>query len=503
MTVTIDKAALIAQVQTIVSNLNLSTDASETLALFYKVADNIRAPTVDIRPTLLSRLETVSSSESLEELLMLIVATSLITPDRSLSVSSVTVLNALTDINPGSIYFVEDVGVPYIKKLNGVWVPIDPLLSPILPVENAYAWGSNAYGQLGDNTVTSRSSPVSVAGGFTDWLSVSASTGSAVSNGNHSLGVRANGSLWAWGSNANGRLGDNTATDRSSPVSVVGGFTDWISASAGNSHSLGVRANGSLWAWGIGGSGRLGDNTVTTRSSPVSVVGGFTDWISASAGSSHNLGVRANGSLWAWGSNSSGQLGDDTATTRSSPVSVVGGFTDWISASAGYVHNLGVRANGTLWAWGNNALAQLGDDTITSRSSPVSVVGGFTDWIQASGGRFHSLGVRANGTLWAWGSGSNGRLGTNNTAGRSSPVSVVGGFTDWIQASAGPGCSSAVRANGTLWAWGLNAQGQLGDNTTTNRSSPVSVVGGFTDWISVTAGGITNDSDFVLGIRSG
>jgi alpha-tubulin suppressor-like RCC1 family protein len=346
-------------------------------------------------------------------------------------------------------------------------------------ISNLNAWGSNGQGRLGDGTTTDRSSPVSVVGGFTDWISTSAGN-------SHSLGVRANGSLWAWGLNSFGRLGDDTLTSRRSPVSVVGGFTDWISASAGNSHSLGVRANGSLWAWGLNSFGRLGDNTVTSRSSPVSVVGGFSDWISASAGY-HSLGVRANGSLWAWGNNASGRLGDGTATNRSSPVSVVGGFSDWISASAGGGHSLGVRANGSLWAWGNNGQGRLGDDTVTSRSSPVSVVGGFTDWISASAGNSHSLGVRANGTLWAWGYNGQGRLGDNTATNRSSPVSVVGGFTDWISASAGYH-SLGVRANGSLWAWGRNGRGQLGDDTVTSRSSPVSVVGGFTDWISASAG---------------
>jgi alpha-tubulin suppressor-like RCC1 family protein len=355
---------------------------------------------------------------------------------------------------------------------------------------NLYSWGNNSFGRLGDNTITSRLSPVSVVGGFTDWTSASAGT-------SHSLGVRTNGTLWAWGFNGNGRLGDDSInTSRSSPVSVVGGFTDWISASAGNSHSLGLRSNGTLWAWGNNLNGRLGDNTITSRLSPVSVVGGFTDWIEASAGGDHSLGVRANGTLWAWGSNLNGRLGDDSITSRSSPVSVVGGFIDWISASAGNSHSLGLRANGTLWAWGNNGNGRLGDNTITSRNSPVSVVGGFTDWISASAGGAHSLGVRANGTLWAWGFNGEGRLGDDIITSRLSPVSVVGGFTDWIEASAGGDHSLGVRANGTVWAWGLNTNGRLGDNTLTNRSSPVSVVGGFTDWVSASAG-----DNHSLGVR--
>jgi alpha-tubulin suppressor-like RCC1 family protein len=131
---------------------------------------------------------------------------------------------------------------------------------------------------------------------------------------------------YAWGSNLNGQLGDGTTISSRSPVSVVGGFSDWISASAGNSHSVAVRANGTVWAWGYNYSGQLGDGTTINRNSPVSVVGGFTDWISASAGGSQSLGVRANGTVWAWGFNGNGRLGDGTTISRSSPVSVVGGF---------------------------------------------------------------------------------------------------------------------------------------------------------------------------------
>jgi alpha-tubulin suppressor-like RCC1 family protein len=401
------------------------------------------------------------------------------------SVKSISELSASD--NSGRIVFSEQDNRYFIS--NGVnWSGFD--FSVIDPNINLYAWGFNGNGEVGDDTIIQRSSPVSVVGGFTDWISVSA-------GGAHSLSVRANGTLWAWGFNGEGRLGDNTTTSRRSPVSVVGGFTDWISAS-GSNHSLGLRANGTLWAWGNNLNGRLGDDTVTQRSSPVSVVGGFTDWIQASAGNGHSLGVRANGTVWAWGQNNNSRLGDDSTTSRSSPVSVVGGFTDWISASAGGDHSLGVRANGTLWAWGSNLNGRLGDNTVSfSRSSPVSVVGGFTDWISASAGREHSLGVRANGTLWAWGLNSFGQLGDNSTATRSSPVSVVGGFIDWVQASAGDYHSLGVRANGTVWAWGNNGNGRLGDDTVTQRSSPVSIVSGFTDWIQASAGGSGS-----LGVRA-
>ncbi len=398
-------------------------------------------------------------------------------------VKSVNTFSELSTSQTKEIYFVEDEKNLYHFSA-GRWFLLMNTLS-----REIYLWGANSSGQLGDNTSINKSSPVSVVGGFTDWISVSA-------GGGQSLGIRANGTLWAWGFNSSGQLGDNTSINKSSPVSVVGGFTDWISASAGGYHSIGVRANGTLWAWGSNGSGRLGDNTTASKSSPVSVVGGFTDWISASAGRYHNVGVRANGTLWAWGVNSYGTLGDNTVVSRSSPVSVVGGFTDWVSASAGREHSLGVRANGTLWAWGRNSYGTLGDNTVVSKSSPVSVVGSFTDWISASAGDRHSLGVRANGTLWAWGRNSYGTLGDNTVVSRSSPVSVVGGFADWISASAGRYHSLGVRANGTIWAWGNNTSGRLGDNTIVSRSSPVSVVGGFTGWVSASAGGSHS-----LGIR--
>jgi alpha-tubulin suppressor-like RCC1 family protein len=259
------------------------------------------------------------------------------------------------------------------------------------------------------------------------------------------LAVRTDGTAWAWGCNTNGQLGDGSVTSRTSPVSVVGGFGDWCEISAGLAHSLAVRTDGTAWAWGLNNYGRLGDLTVTARSSPVSVVGGFSDWCQISAGGTHSLAVRTDGTAWAWGLNTSGQLGDGSVTNQSSPVSVVGGFGDWCEISAGGFHSLAVRTDGTAWAWGSNTYGRLGDLTVTARSSPVSVVGGFGDWCQVSGGRFHSLAVRTDGTAWAWGYNSNGQLGDGSVTSRTSPVSVVGGFGDWCEISAGYSHSLAIR----------------------------------------------------------
>lgn len=361
------------------------------------------------------------------------------------------------------------------------------------PTPSLWGWGRNQYGNIGNNATPNRSSPVTVVGGFTDWISVS-------NNGNSTVALRANGSAWAWGSNAYGKLGDNTAVTKSSPVSIVG-ISDWVHVVSGGAHSAGIRSNGTAWSWGRASYGRLGNNITTpNQSSPVSVVGGFTDWIQLSIRSTNyngsSFGLRANGTLWAWGANTYGMLGTGGGGHRSSPVSVVGGFTDWIQVSAGYRHILALRANGTAWAWGRPTVGCLGNNSDSlDQNSPVSVVGGYTDWIFLDAGTNISFGIRANGTAWAWGNNQFGNLG-DGIAGiyRSSPVSIVGGFTDWVQIAASKDGSTngGIRANGTAWTWGYGGQGTLGDGSSNSggvykRSSPVSVAGGFTDWIQITA----------------
>ncbi len=343
----------------------------------------------------------------------------------------------------------------------------------------AWSWGYNAQGNLGNNNTNNTSSPVSVVGGFTDWTDINTS-------GRHTLGVRTNGTAWAWGCDQRGQLGDNTTSNASSPTSVVGGFTDWSSVSSGTNHSLGLRVSGSVWGWGCNQCGVIGDNTITDKSSPVSTVGGFSDWCQISTGQNHSAAVRTGGAVWAWGRNLCGQLGDNATTNKSSPISVVGGFTDWCQVSVAGSHSLAVRTGGTAWAWGDNTAGRLGDNTTTASSSPVSVVGSFMNWCQISAGLTHSLALRNSGSVWAWGCNNCGQLGDESTTDRSSPVSVVGGFTNWCQVSAGSVHSTAVRTNSTVWSWGYNNLGQLGDQTTTNRSSPVSVAGN--TWCRVDAG---------------
>jgi alpha-tubulin suppressor-like RCC1 family protein len=429
-------------------------------------------------------INSFTSSCGASELLRLSAETNKCTTNRIASVATVNDLPDLTNgtIDPGTVIYVDSIKVPAIAHV-GCWAGLDNReLRNDFNVCRVYAWGESSCGRLGDNTTATWDiySPVITVGAITDWCQISA-------GGQHSLALRANGTLWAWGNG--GVLGDDTNVKRSSPVLVAGGFTDWCQIDAGGYHSLAIRTNGTLWAWGRGLSGQLGDNTTVAKSSPVSVVGGFTDWCQVSA-KYHSAGIRTNGTLWAWGYNCLGEIGDNTTISKSSPVSVVGGFTDWCQVSVGSCNTLAIRTDGTLWAWGSNQFGQIGDNTTVDKSSPVSVVGGFTDWCQVSNGRRNSAAIRTNGSLWAWGYNVYyAQLGDNTTVNKSSPVSVVGGFTDWCRVSVGNYHTLGLRTNGTLWAWGGGGFGQLGNNSwaDNNRSSPVSVVGGLT-WCQASAG---------------
>jgi len=354
---------------------------------------------------------------------------------------------------------------------NGVEVSAGAIHSlAVISDGTLWAWGSNSSGRTGLGIGTSSTFVPTQIGTASNWQSVSA-------GGSHSLAVRADGTLWAWGANTNGQLGDNTTTQRLVPTQI-GTATNWQSVSAGGSHSLAVRADGTLWAWGSNNDGQLGDNTTTQRLVPTQIVGA-TNWQSVSAGGSHSLAVRLDGTLWAWGSNTSGQLGDNTTTQRLVPTQIVGA-TNWQSVSAGGSHSLAVRADGTLWAWGSNTSGQLGDNTTTQRLVPTQI-GTATNWQSVSAGHSHSLAVRADGTLWAWGSNADGRTGLGTSTGnRIFPTQIVGA-TNWQSVSAGGdstsgGHSLAARSDGRLWTWGANSTGQLGDGTSTQRTSPTLII---------------------------
>lgn len=394
------------------------------------------------------------------------------------------------------------------------------LLLALKSTGTCWAWGNGAVGQLGNNDEVDKSSPVSVVGGHAF---------SAVCAGmSISSALKSNGECWAWGDGVDGACGDNTTNRRSSPVLVVGGHL-FIQITAGERSIMGLKANGEVWGWGLNQLyGNLGDNTKTNRSSPVLVVGNHA-FTSISSGEDHTLGLKSNGECWGWGWNDFGEIGNFlsdpntlSAADKSSPVSVVGNHS-FIYISTGAYHSLALKVNGECWAWGYNNGGQLGSNTqyfyttnpptslnmgdlwqdqddeqwyraacigadqitageweaitnpTSSSSSPILVVGGHS-FINVVGGGSHSLGLKSNGQCWAWGYNGLGSLGNNTTDSTTSPIQVIGEHI-FSKITATAGNSYGLKMNGEIWAWGYGWYGGIGDGTQDTKSSPVLVVG--------------------------
>ncbi len=345
-----------------------------------------------------------------------------------------------------------------------------------------WTWGYNDYGQLGNGNHSNESSPTQIASSSSnDWVSVSTGWG-------HTLAIRSDGTLWAWGLNNLGELGLGNTTSQTSPAQV-GTDTDWVAASAGDAFSLAIRSDGTLWAWGSYASGGLGIVTSTNQTSPVQV-NTETDWVAVSAGGNYGMAIKSDGTLWTWGLNNDGQLGLGDTAQRSTPVQV--GSDTWVAVQAGNVHTLAIKSDGTLWAWGLNEWGNLGQGNKINSLVPAQV-GSDTTWVTVAVGRglgtsgSYSLGIQSDGTLWAWGDNTSGQLGLGSAiTGETSPVQAEPG-TLWVGVSAGADHTMAMQANGTMWAWGGDGESQLGDGGTTNQFTPEQIASPSpnNDWASV------------------
>lgn len=308
------------------------------------------------------------------------------------------------------------------------------------------------------------------------WQSISAGD-------SHSFGIKQDGTLWGWGWGGNGELGNGANIATNAAIAISSG-TQWQSVSTGDKHTIAIKQDGTLWTWGSNEYGQLGDSTVIDKNTPVQV--GNSHWLQVSAGYAHNIAIRQDGTLWAWGWNADAQLGDGSlAIYKTTPVQI-SADTNWKSISAGTAFNLAIRQDGTLWAWGRNSEGQLGDGTLNYKNVPVQI-GIATDWKIIAAGGAHSMAIREDSTLWCWGWNDNGQLGDGTMIVKTIPVKI-GTDTNWRSISAGGAHSIATKQDGTLWVWGDNTDGQLGDGTQPVPKIVPAQLDIATDWQSVSAG---------------
>jgi len=368
--------------------------------------------------------------------------------------------------------------IPKIKKTTLV----NELYNPFLLSSSGYTytWGSNTNGKLGTNDILAKSSPTLVVGNY-KFQQVF-----ATGNAGCSFGLTSDGTTYSWGDNTNGQLGDNTADAKSSPVPVVGGYKFqqlFPSIHSKGSH-FGILADSSLYSWGYNAAGQLGTADVTSRSSPTPVVGSYKFkkimiTYEGTSTSSSIVGLLSDGTAYAWGSNTYGQLGTGDRVARSSPTLVLGGYKFEQVTSTSNSNFFGLTSDGTAYAWGYNFVGQLGIGSVFDSSSPTLVLGGlkFKQINLASNTIF---GLLNNGTLYAWGSSTFGLLGNNTSApSMSSPIPVLGGYK-FKQIYGGAGHVMGLATNENIYTWGDNTYGQLGDGTAISKSSPTLVIGAYT-----------------------
>ncbi len=359
--------------------------------------------------------------------------------------------------------------------------------SSVVVSGSAWAWGNNNDGQLGNGTITNSSTPVAVS-------LASGTTVTAIAGGSyHSLALSSSGRVLAWGNNVDGELGNGTTTNSSTPVAVSLASGTTVTAIAGGGyHSLALTSTGQVLAWGYNSFGELGNGTTSSSTTPVAVSLPSGTTVTAIAGGSyHSLALTSSGQVLAWGDNVEGELGNGTTTSSSTPVqvSLPSGTIVTAIAGGGY-HSLALTSSGQVLAWGNNAYGQLGNGTTTNSSTPVAVsLPSGTTVTAIAGGGSHSLALTSSGQVLAWGDNAQGELGNGTTTNSSIPVAVSLPSGTTVTAIAGGSYHSlALTSSGQVLAWGNNAQGELGNGTTTYSSTPIAV-SAFPAAVAIAGGG--------------
>jgi alpha-tubulin suppressor-like RCC1 family protein len=329
-------------------------------------------------------------------------------------------------------------------------------------------WGENSSGAVGDGTVTDRTVPTAVSG-LSDAKAIAAGGGT-------SCAILGDGTVRCWGSDSDGQLGNGAPlTNSSTPVTVTG-LTSVVQLDVGSNHVCAVTAAGSLYCWGDNSDGQLGNGGFVDASTPV-LIGSGINAIQVVAGFDHTCMLLVDGTVKCWGDNTVGQLGigSFSAGTPSIPASAIAGLTDVTALTAGFSHTCASHRADGLSCWGENGSGQLGDGTTTDRNVPTGTVGVQGQEAAMSGGGSHTCNVQFT-FAYCWGSDAMGELGNGADPSSTSPDQIVT-LTTAVAIAAGGNHSCALLYDGTEKCWGLNSSGQVGDGTITNRTSPVTVFG--------------------------
>jgi alpha-tubulin suppressor-like RCC1 family protein len=375
---------------------------------------------------------------------------------------------------------------------NGLTYSFDDVFVPadLFREGNLWTWGQSIAGMLGNGITTgNRSTPVTTFAGGTNWKQVSVGRYNAAA-------IKTDGTLWTWGSGVNGYLGNAQISDRSTPVTTFAGGTNWKQIACSYRNMASIKTDGTLWIWGSGTLGVLGTNDTTFRSTPVTTFAGGTNWKQVTLGNYVVSAIKTDGTLWTWGQAGYGRLGNAQTTNRSTPVTTFAGGNNWKQVNNGQDCTLAIKTDGTLWGWGSSTSGQLGNNTVSFSSTPITTFAGGTNWKQVDCGRTHTIAVKTDGTLWSWGANLFGQLGRVQNFNVSTPVTTFAGGTNWADTATGAEnelytltISAAIKTDGTLWTWGNGTGGRLANNSISNVSTPVTTFSGGTNWRQLASGG--------------
>ena len=331
-----------------------------------------------------------------------------------------------------------------------------------------FEWGYNDTGQLGDNSLTNRCTPISIGGNNKTFCAIS-------SGRRNILGLEKNGQLWGWGYNLFGQLGNNTTNNKCTPVSILGAKKTFVAIAAGYSNTGSIDKNGQVWCWGNNNNGQLGNNTTDDKCTPISIQGVKKTFCVITVGLATTASIDKNGQMWCWGYNIYGQLGNNSTVSRCTPISILGAKKTFCQVKSVTSNFISLDKNGQIWGWGRNDYGQLGDNSIQDKCTPVSIQGTKRTFCKIDAGSTHTLAIDKTGRIWTWGSNTYGELGNNSTTLKCTPVSILGSNKTFCNIAGGYYYSLAIDKNGHVWGWGYNKYGQLGDNSVICRLTPIRV----------------------------